>query len=104
MLMSLLLDSNLAMGSQVRLLVPSQEVIIIKDAHHQTRPFTGPCVCMGPAGHLGSQVPAVEEGKAKSNVWVCARARAKENSLPCSTQQLPNEEVIVSPQGQRSAS
>ena len=104
MLMSLLLDSNLAMGSQVRLLVPSQEVIIIKDAHHQTRPFTGLCFCMGPAGYLSSQFPVVEEGKAKSNVWVSARARAKENSLPCSTQQLPNEEVIVSPQGQRLAS
>lgn len=35
-------------------------------------------------------------------MWVSASTRARENILPGRTQQLPNEEVIVSPEGQRS--
>lgn len=101
--MSLLLDSKPAMGSQVRLLVLPKRSLSSKML------ITRPDLLQAPASVWGQQdIWAASSlrwrGKAKSNVWVSARARAKENSLPCSTQQLPDEEVIVSPQGQRSAS
>lgn len=97
------------MGSQVRLPVPSQEVIIIKDALGDawaatvsiTRPFRGLCSYVGPAGYLGSTLKWRREGK-KQCVGECQH-QSRENVLPGRTQQLPNEEVIVSLQGQRTA-